>query len=230
MKTVKFFAAFAMPLLFSYFNVSAQPAQEDDQKYKALTKKLVIKDSISKKGTVVFSLSNGISYAGKGTESKAGWGLAIRAQFGYEYHGFLFLISAGASAGGTVQYSEEWDWLNSDNNGELILDKHDQFFDLGLRLGGFIKVTNRLYFTAFTGATTVMAKRIYVTSHSGFLSDEVHEVHRKFLKSVFGIPLEAGISYNVLKTMDIGLSVNTNFNPLEDYYGILINLIFRIPN
>ena len=179
-------------------------------------------------GTLMFSMGNGFSYAGMGDQSKAGWGLTIRAAMYYEKKGLLVSIGVAGSAGGTAKYDELW--MYNYNSNDLLLDKHDLFFDLGFKIGGLFSASDRIYFTAMTGGAVVMGKRIFVIEEPGIISSSTHHVKRGPSKYVIGIPLEAGINVNLMKSMGIGVWATANINGLENYYGITLNLVFRIEN
>ena len=181
-------------------------------------------DSTHKSGSLVFSFGNGFSYAGKGDQSEAGWGLAIRTSLGYKYNGLLVSVGVAGSAGGTAKY-EEW-YLDQIDTDDLLFDKHDLFFDLAFKMGGMVRLNNRLYITAMSGVSIVMGKRLIVTSRTGFLSDETHIVERSSFDPCIGIPLEAGLNFNLVKTMGVGLCAFANINSEENYFGIALNLIF----
>jgi hypothetical protein len=185
-------------------------------------------DPTHKNGSLMFSMGNGFSYAGKGDQSKAGWGLNIRAAMYYEKKGLLVSIGVARSAGGTAKYDVLW--MHNYNSNDLLLDKHDLFFDLGFKIGGLFRASDQIYFTAMTGGAIVKGKRIFVIEEPGIISSSTHHVKRGPSKLVIGIPLEAGINVNLLKSMGIGLWANANINALENYYGFTLNLIFRIEN
>ena len=110
----------------------------------------------------------------------------------------------------------------------LITAVRNLFFDLGFKIGGLFRASDRIYFTAMTGGAVVMGKRIFVIEEPGIISSSTHHVKRGPSKYVIGIPLEAGINVSLMKSMGIGLWATANINGLENYYGITLNLIFRI--
>ena len=181
-------------------------------------------DSTHKSGSLVFSFGNGFSYAGKGDQSEAGWGLAIRTSLGYTCNGLLVSVEVAGNAGGTAKY-EGW-YLDQYDTDDLLFDKHDLFFDMAFKMGGRIRLNNRLYFTAMSGVSLVMGNRLFVTSRMGFLSEETQIVKRSSFNPCFGLPVEAGLNFSPTKTMSVGLCAFANYNSEENYFGIALNLIF----
>lgn len=186
-------------------------------------------DSLSKNGSLMFRIGNGFSYAGGGEQSKPGWGLTLRAALDYRHNALLVSVGVAGNAGGTAEYDEAWldEVVSSDG---LVLNKHDQFFDFGLNIGGVAKVNKRLYITATTGVSVVLARRIYIIEGPGMFSSSTHYVKRESSSPVIGIPFEARMNYSIFKSMDIGLGASANFNASENYFGIALNLIFCIGN
>jgi hypothetical protein len=141
----------------------------------------------------------------------------------------LVSVGVGGNAGGTAEYDGAWadDILSSDG---LVFDKHDQYFDFGLNIGGVAKVNKRLYITATTGVSVVLTRRIYIIEGPGIFSFDTHYVKRKSSAPVIGIPFEARMNYSIFESMDIGLGASANFNASEDYFGVALYLIFSLGN
>jgi hypothetical protein len=183
-------------------------------------------DTVHQKGSWMISFGNGLSYAGDGDQSKAGWGLTVRTALDYEFKGLVVSAGVARIAGGTAKY-DEW-YLDNNSSNSLILDKHDLFFDYGLMIGGAIKLNNRLCLKAMTGISAVMGKRIVVTKTTGFLSDEVYHIERKSFDPCVGMPFEMNLQYHFIDALGVGLCAHANLNSEEDFYGIMINLILYL--
>lgn len=182
-----------------------------------------INDSVPKNKSWLVSFENGLSYAGAGDQSKSGWGLTVRVAIGYEQNGKLLSAGFAGSAGGTEHHEEEY--LN-DYEPDFLLDKHDQFFEAGIKLGGKLNLNEHLYFAVMTGTAVVIGRRIIITEEPGII-DYTYVVKRENTDPVIGIPVEAGVNYNYARSVDVGFRVNMNFNKIERYYGITLNVIKR---
>ncbi len=187
-------------------------------------------DATGKNESYSISFGFGLSKAGNGDLSKAGGGISHRIALDYQVKRFVLSAFITGNQGGKVNYEEYL--KNTSNSPYLDYDfKHEWFWDLGLQVGGVALQSNRVSIAVMTGLSFVVGERIVIKENNSFFSSpdfNHYKVARKLTTPSMGLPLDAKVHFKITDELGIGLCAHANFNQVENFFGITLNLAMVI--